>query len=547
MKSAKMTDRLQLVIDGQGLAIDELVNIARRLNVSVSIAESAKKRMKKSRRWVKKVQTSGEPVVYGINTGFGSQAIVSIDKEKLHLLQQNLIMSHAAGTGDPLPIDVARAAMLLRANTLARGYSGIRVEVVETLLKMLEKNVIPWIPSQGSLGASGDLAPLSHLAIVMCDLGEQSNPEYNGRAYFLDPDTDAWQLTNGKAAMQKAGIPQVKLEAKEGLALNNGTQISTAILGLAYHDAAQLVKLADIAMAMSLEALQGIFAAFRPEIHELRPHPGQIATAENIRKLTENSLLLDRNFKQVQDAYSLRCHPQVLSGVRDTLNFIKKIVQVEMNSTNDNPIIIPELKGYSKALSGGNFHGQPVAFAADFLSIVLCEVGSISERRIFRLSDKHHNGGLPSFLISNPGLENGLMIAQYTAASLVSENKSLAHPASIDSIPSCENQEDHVSMAPIGARKARQILSNVQKIVAIELIYAAQALDLILNRERQKFDTHPEKLFGKGTDVAYRMVRKYIPFLEKDRPIYLDIEQAVMLVQSGELLKAVEAGVGVLN
>jgi len=419
--------------------------------------------------------------------------------------------------------------------------------VVETLLKMLEKNVIPWIPSQGSLGASGDLAPLSHLAIVMCDLGEQNNPEYNGRAYFLDPENNAWQLTDGKTAMQKAGIPQIKLEAKEGLALNNGTQISTAILGLAYHDAVQLVKIADIAMAMSLEALQGIFAAFRPEIHELRPHPGQIATAENIRKLTENSQLLDRNFKQVQDAYSLRCHPQVLSGVRDTLNFIKNIIKVEMNSTNDNPIIIPELKGYSKALSGGNFHGQPVAFAADFLSIVLCEVGSISERRIFRLSDKHHNGGLPSFLITNPGLENGLMIAQYTAASLVSENKSLAHPASIDSIPSCENQEDHVSMAPIGARKARQILSNVQKIVAIELIYAAQALDLILNRERQKFDTHPEKLFGKGTDVAYRMVRKSIPFLEKDRPIYLDIEQAVMLVQSGELLKAVEAGVGVLN
>ncbi len=547
MKSAKTTDSIQLVIDGQGLTIDELVDIARRSNVSVSINEAAKKRMKKSRQWVKKVQTSGEPVVYGINTGFGSQAIVSINKEKLHVLQQNLIMSHAAGTGDPLPIDVARAAMLLRANTLARGYSGIRVEVVETLLKMLEKNVIPWIPSQGSLGASGDLAPLSHLAIVMCDLNEQSNPEYNGRAYFLDSETNTWELTNGKDAMQKAGIPQVKLEAKEGLALNNGTQVSTAILGLAYHDATQLVKIADIAMAMSFEALQGIYAAFRPEIHELRPHPGQIATAENIRKLVESSQLIDRNFEQVQDAYSLRCHPQVLSGVRDTLNFIENIIKVEMNSTNDNPIIIPELKGYSKALSGGNFHGQPVAFAADFLGIVLCEVGNISERRVFRLSDKNHNGGLPSFLITNPGLENGLMIAQYTAASLVSENKSLAHPASIDSIPSCENQEDHVSMAPIGARKTRQILNNVQKIVAIELIYAAQALDLILNRERQKVDTYPEKLFGKGTCIAYETVRKYIPFLEKDRPIYLDIEQAFQLIQSGELLEKVEDAVGVLN
>lgn len=540
-------DILHLVLDGESLTIDTLVTAARHPKIRVNISEDAQKRMKRSRDWVDGVQKDGEPVVYGINTGFGSQAIVSIDKEKLHLLQQNLIMSHAAGTGDPLPLDVARATMMLRANTLAKGFSGIRVEVVETVLEMLEKNVIPWLPSQGSLGASGDLAPLSHLALVLSDIGRVKNPEYTGRAYILDPKTKQWELTNGRAAMKRAGIPQVRLEAKEGLALNNGTQVTTAILGLAYHDAQQLVKLADIAMSMSLEALQGIYSAFRPEIHQLRPHRGQIDTAENIRRLTESSMLLDRHFEQVQDAYSLRCHPQVMAGVRDTLRFIENTITIEMNATNDNPIIFPDLQEYSKAISGGNFHGQPVAFAGDFLSIVLCEVGNISERRIFRLSDKNLNRGLPSFLITNPGLENGLMIAQYTAASLVSENKSLAHPASIDSIPSCENQEDHVSMSPISARKARQILANVQKVVAIELLYAAQALELILNRERQKFDTSPESLFGKGTCAAFETIRKHVAFLEKDRPIYLDIENMLALIQNGELLKKVESKIGPLK
>jgi histidine ammonia-lyase len=547
MSNRDTTQKFSLVLDGQNLTIEQLVKVARSPFVEISLSPDAVKRMNSSRNWIESVQKNGEPVVYGINTGFGSQAIVSIDKEKLHTLQQNLIMSHSAGTGDPLPLDVARATMLLRANTLARGYSGIRVSVAETLLKMIEKNVIPWMPSQGSLGASGDLAPLSHLALVVCELGRVPNQDYTGRAYYLDPKTKRWELMSGRAAMKRAGIPQIKLEAKEGLALNNGTQVSTAILALAYYDAVQIAKCADIAMSMTLEALQGLSAAFRSEIHELRPHPGQIATAENIRKLVAGSQLLDRQIEQVQDAYSLRCHPQVMAGVRDTFRFIENILRVEMNATNDNPIILPELKEYSKAISGGNFHGQSVAFAADFLSIVLCEIGNISERRIFRLSDKNLNRGLPSFLISNPGLENGLMIAQYTAASLVSENKSLAHPASIDSIPSCENQEDHVSMSPISARKARQILSNIQKIVAIELIYAAQALELILNRERQKIDTTPQKLFGKGTYAAFLTLRKYVSFLEKDRPIYLDIEKTVKLIQSGDLIDAVEKVTGDLN
>lgn len=536
-----------LELNGTGLTIAELVEVARNPDVLIQLSADARQRMEKSRRWVEQVQKSGEPVVYGINTGFGSKAVVSISKEKLRELQRNLIISHAAGTGEPLAIEAARAAMLLRANTLARGFSGIRIEVVERLLKMLENGVTPWIPAQGSLGASGDLAPLSHLALVL-SRGEDDDPEENsGRAYWYESDTRTWRLTSGKEAMAAGGIPRVVLEAKEGLALNNGTQVSTALLALAFYDATQIVKLADVAMAMTLEGLEGISAAFRPEVHQLRPLPGQIATAENIRRLTAGSGLLDRRYDKVQDAYSLRCHPQVLAGVRDTLNFIEQTLNVEMNSTNDNPIIIPELTQANKAISGGNFHAQPVAFAADFLSIVLCEVGSIAERRIFRLSDKNLNGGLPSFLISNPGLESGLMIAQYTAASLVSENKTLAHPASVDSIPSCENQEDHVSMAPIGARKARQILENVQKIVAIELLYAAQALDFRLNNEQQKTDSGPERLFGKGSAAAYRLIRNHIPFIEKDRPIYRDIERMLELVRGGAVLEAVERAVGKLK
>jgi histidine ammonia-lyase len=547
VKPSEPSDHFQLSLDGAGLSLESLVKIARNLNTSVVLNNSAVSEMGKSRQWVQQVQKSGTPVVYGVNTGFGSKAIVSINREKLRELQRNLIMSHSAGTGDPLPIEVVRATMLLRANTLAKGYSGIRVEVVNTLLEMLNKGVTPRIPAQGSLGASGDLAPLSHLALVLSCGMEEDSEDTSGEAYRYDREKQTWKLESGKQAMEKTGISRIALEAKEGLALNNGTQVSTALLALACYDARQLVKTADIAMAMSLEALEGMSAAFRSEVHELRSHRGQVETAENIRRLTEGSQLLDRHFERVQDAYSLRCHPQVLAGVRDTLRFIENTIEVEMNSTNDNPIIFPDSPAENKALSAGNFHAQPIAFTADFLSIVMCEVGSIAERRIFRMSDKNLNGGLPSFLISNPGLESGLMIAQYTAASLVSENKSLGHPASIDSIPSCENQEDHVSMAPIAARKARQILENVQKIVAIELLYAAQAFDLKLNREKQRIDTSPEKLFGKGSAAAYKVIRRQVPFLEKDRPIYRDIETLRELVKSGELLAEVEKTSGKLN
>ncbi len=532
-----------LMIDGDHLTLEELVAVARSSSSELTISDNARKIIEKSRQWVEKVQQTGEPVVYGVNTGFGSKATVSISKDRLKDLQRNLIMSHSAGTGDPLPVPVVRATMLLRANTLSKGYSGIRYLVIETLLKMLEKGVTPWIPAQGSVGASGDLAPLSHLALVLSRDAEAGSDEYSGRAYYYHRDIEEWELLDGWEAMQFAGIPRVVLEAKEGLALNNGTQISTALTALNLYDALQLVKSADIAMAMSFEALEGISSAMREELHALRPHEGQIITARNIRRLTAGSKLVDRKREKVQDAYSLRCHPQVLAGVRDALKYIRGVVEIEMNTTNDNPIIFPDLKDENKAISGGNFHAQPIAFVADFLGIVMSEVGSIAERRIARLSDKNLNGGLPSFLVANSGLSNGLMLAQYTAAALASENKSLAHPASVDSIPTCENQEDHVSMAPIAGRKARQILENVQKIVAIELLYAAQALDLRLAEMKGK----PEEILGKGTAAAWHAVRDVIPFLKEDRPLYRDIASALELVKRGAVLAAAEEAVGALE
>ncbi len=531
-------------LDGSSLSLDDLIKIVRTPGIRLRVDKQAKKRIQKSRDWVERVQKVGTPVVYGVNTGFGSKASVSISREKLKDLQRNLIMSHAAGTGNPLPVDAVRAAMVMRINTLLKGYSGVRWVIIETLIKMLENGVIPWIPEQGSLGASGDLAPLSHMGLVLSRGVERDNEAHSGQAYFFNKKTRQWTLLSGKSAMTKAGIPRIVLEAKEGLALNNGTQISTALLALAVYESKKLVKLTDVAMAMSLEAMLGNSRAFREELHALRPHPGQMITASNIRRLISGSRLVDRHPEKVQDAYSLRCHPQVLAGVRSALQYIEEILVIEMNATTDNPIIFPDLPDENKAISGGNFHAQPIAFAADLLSMVLCEAGSISERRIFRLSDKNLNNGLPSFLVDNSGLDSGLMLAQYTAAALVSENRSLAHPASIDSIPTCENQEDHVSMAPIAARKANQIVENLRKIVAIEIFYAAQALDFRLRELGQKI---PEKVFGKGTAGAYREIRKKIPFLSKDLPLYTYIQAAIETIRSGAVLGRVEKETGLLD
>lgn len=533
------------ILDGYNLDLNSLVEIARLPGHSIHITEEAMHKIQQSRIWVDKLQLEGKPIVYGINTGFGSKANISIDLLNLKDLQRNLIMSHAAGTGQPFPIEIVRAAIIIRINTFAKGFSGVRPILVETLINMVERGVTPWVPEQGSLGASGDLAPLSHLALVLSRGVERDLEEDSGQAYFYKPKVNKWELFSGKLAMKKAGIPRIVLEAKEGLALNNGTQISSAILAITLNDAKMLLKQADIAMAMTLEALEGISSAFRTEIHELRAYPGQIQTAANIRTLTTGSQLLDRHPEYVQDAYSLRCHPQVMAGIRDGIGYVEKTINTELNSTTDNPIILPDLPEENKAISGGNFHAQPIAFAADILAMLLCELGSIAERRIFRLADKNLNRGLPSFLIQNSGLVSGLMLVQYTAAALVSENKALVHPASIDSIPTCENQEDHVSMAPIAARKAAIILANTQKIVAIETLYAAQALDLRLRKLGQ--NVSPEKILGRGTANAYKKIRECVPFIDKDRPVYQYIENAIDLIKKGELLKAVEENIGPLN
>ncbi|RMG68155.1 MAG: histidine ammonia-lyase [Calditrichaeota bacterium] len=533
---------IPIFLTGEDLDLNTLVQVARSVSGNIQLAADAVQRMQASLDWVRRIQKHGTPVVYGINTGFGSKSSVTISRQKLQALQRNLVMSHSAGVGEPFPVEVVRAAMLLRANTLAKGYSGIRPEVVDRLLQMLNRGVTPWVPSQGSLGASGDLAPLAHIAQVLCHSCQESSVV--ARAFWYDHEEGRWVLLSAREALTRAGIQPIQLEAKEGLALTNGTQISTALLALACNDAINLAKCADIAMAMSLEALQGLSSAFRETLHRLRPHPGQLATAENIRRLVAGSRLLDTKPEKVQDAYSLRCHPQVMAGVRDTLQFVQHTLAIEMNSTNDNPIIFSEAEGGGEAISGGNFHAQPIAFAADYLTIALAEIGSIAERRVFRLSDKNLNEGLPSFLARQSGLESGLMIAQYTAASLVAENRTLCYPASVQSIPTCENQEDHVSMAPVAGRKARQVLQNVQKIVAIELLYAAQALDL---RARQQGAQTPLELVGTGTARAYQKVRSVVPFLEQDRPLSPDILLLQELVASGGLVQAVEEVIGPLK
>ncbi len=496
-----------ILIDGNKLSIDQVISVARG-NVRVGISSSAKKKMATSRLWVERAVAS-HAVVYGVTTGFGAFQSVTIPPEKLRELQRNLILSHCAGVGDPLPEDVARAMMLLRANALAKGYSGIRVSTVERLLDMLNKRVHPVIPSQGSVGASGDLAPLSHMAAVL--IGE-------GEAFFKG------RRMSGRQAMKLARIKPIVLEAKEGIALNNGTQAMTAIAALALHDAENLADAADIAAAMTLEAVKGKSAAFSAKITRVRPHAGQEISARNIRTMIQGSELADRMDEdtkhKVQDSYSIRCVPQVHGASRDAIRYVRSVLETEINSATDNPLIFPNEGG---AISGGNFHGQPVALAADYLGLAVAEFGNIAERRVAKLMDQHHNAGLPAFLASHGGLESGLMIAQYTAASLVSENKALMHPASGDSIPTSANQEDHVSMGTIAARQAAEIIRNVQNVIAIELMCAAQALSFR--------SEHP----GAGTLKALKAIRSVIKPLRSDRNISKDITSVSELISSGKL------------
>lgn len=518
---------------------------------AVTVSDEARSAMRVSEDWVAGFSDQmdrGEPTpaVYSINTGFGSlsgrQAFTS--SAQARDLSRRLVISNAAGVGQPLENEVVRAAMLIRAASLARGYSAVRAEVVETILAMLEKGVTPWVPEYGSLGASGDLIPLAHMALVM-SRDEQGESEIDsGQAWFEG------RLMSGVAAMKAAGIERVVLGPKEGLALLNGTSFSTAQTALALADAENLLATAEVAAAMSIEALLGFGDAFIPELHAARGHAGQIECAANIRGFLEGSSLIDGGIgrdpkrQPPQDAYSLRCVPQVLGPVRDTLKFIRGIVETEINAATDNPLIFADrLPGRDlKAISGGNFHAEYIAFAADFLSIVVTEIGNIAERRLFRLNDGTLNRSLPDMLVASEyvGMDCGYMLPQYLAAALVSDCKTLAHPDSVDSIPTCSNQEDHVSMANNAGRHARQIVKNIENVVGIEVLMAAQALELRLAERKAGVDA-----LSPCSRSVLRFLRdsaatdgRPIDHLKQDKVLYPRLHAATGLVHSGEVLAA---------
>jgi len=493
--------------------------------------------MQRSRDWVKAqlapaIQQDGK-VVYGVNTGFGSLATQQIAPEQTRQLSRNLVLTCVSGVGRPLPVEIVRAMMTIRVNMLAKGLSGARPLVAQTLVDMLNAGVTPVVPRKGSLGASGDLAPLAHIAVVMTRAIEDEDEDggYSGQAWLGD------ELLSGAEAMARAGIGRLILEAKEGLALTNGLDFMSAAGAVAVHDAENLVRHAEIAAALSLEALLGLSAAFHPALHAAGGQPGQQKTADNIRTLIEGSRLVDSSPGRVQDAYSLRCIPQVLGPIRDVLAFLRQRFTVALNAASDNPLIFLDLAEDSsggdpsgRAISGGNFHGQGPAMWLDFLGIALAEAASIAERSVFRLLTPELSAGLPSMLVPTSGVDSGLMMVQYTAAALVSDNKTLAHPDSVDSIPSCANQEDHVSMGANAARHALEIVDNVRNVIAIELLTAAQGIDLRPDG--------PARL-GRGTAAAYAAIRERVNFLAHDRETMPDIEALADLIHSGELLEAV--------
>ena len=501
-----------LNINGDGVSIDDIARVARHYS-PVSISHEALQRVERSRVMLENM-VAENAVVYGITTGFGRFSDVNISRKDAIELQKNLVASHAAAVGEPLPEEAVRAALLLRLNALARGYSGVRSLLVKQLAEVLNRGITPVIPEQGSLGASGDLAPLSHLALVLTGQGE---------AFYRN------ERMSGAEALGAAGLEPVTLVEKEGLALINGTQIMTAIGSLAYYDAVNLFKAALVTAALTLEAQLAVPAAFDPLIAAVRPYNGHQYTAAAILRLLEGSNLIGSDRRKVQDAYSLRCIPQVHGATSSALDYVKSILDIEINSVNDNPMLFPE---ENRVLSGGNFHGQPVALAMDFMAIAVAELGSIAERRIERLVNPSLSG-LPPFLVKEGGLNSGLMIAQYTAASLVSENKVLCHPASVDSIPSSANQEDHVSMGTTAARKARKVVDNTVRVIGIELLVAAQAVGF-----------RGAENLGRGTSAAYRLLRKEVGFLEKDEVLYPLLDKAIEIVSSGRLVEEVEKEVG---
>jgi histidine ammonia-lyase len=507
-------------LTGGDLTLGEVWRVAVEGAPAAALSPSAVERMQAARDVVERAAHGSHEHTYGVNTGFGRFVSRQIPEELTEELQLRLLRSHACGVGVSYPDEVVRAAMLLRANTLAKGNSGARIETVELLLECLNRGVLPHVPSRGSVGASGDLAPLAHLALPL--VGE-------GRAWFDG------ELVSGADALARAGLEPVRLVAKEGLSLINGTQFMAAQGALALVRARRLARIADCACALSLEALQGARTSFIPEVHELRPLRGQAASARNVIRLLEGSAIIEshRWCDKVQDAYSLRCAPQVHGASRDLLDYVEYSVGTELNSATDNPLVLVET---GQLVSAGNFHGQPLAFALDALAMAVSEFASISERRIERLVNPNLSDGLPAFLTTDGGLNSGFMIPQYVAASLVSENKSLCHPASVDSIPTSAGQEDHVSMGNASGLKAWQVVTNAECAVAIELLAAAQAVEFLAPLEP-----------GRGARATHDAVRELSPRLRDDRPLGDDIERVAAAVRDGSLLAAVEAEVGELE
>ncbi|QRK05954.1 histidine ammonia-lyase [Archangium violaceum] len=501
--------RPRLLIDGDTLRLEEILQVAHN-EVTVELSPEAEACVRASRELVDRV-AAGDAPAYGINTGFGTLAEVRIDKKDLRELQRNLILSHAAGVGTPMSLPEARALLLLRCNVLAKGFSGIRLETLKLALDMLNKDVVPVVPERGSVGASGDLAPLAHLALVF--IGE-------GEAFYQG------QRMPARSALERAGLTPVVLEAKEGLALVNGTQAMCAVGTLLQLRAEMLSNVADIAGSMTLEGLLGSHKPFIPEIQDVRPHEGQKAVAAHLRRLLAGSDLVEThvNCSKVQDPYSLRCMPQVHGAAREGLAFARRILEVEVNSATDNPLVFVES---GKIVSGGNFHGQPISLAMDVAAMALTQLSAISERRVEQLVNPSLSN-LPPFLAKNSGLNSGFMIAQVTSAALVAESRVLCHPASVDSIPSSAGREDHVSMGMTAALKGRQVADFTRTCLAIEILVASQALDYRL----------PVKA-GRGPRAAHELVRSRVPTMEKDREIHRDIEAVSQLIDSGELMRVV--------
>ena len=505
-----------LLLTGEDLTVEDVWAVAVESR-QAALADGARERMERSRALLEALV---DDHTYGVNTGFGRFVSESIPPEQAEELQLRLLRSHACGVGDPYPDEVVRAAMLLRANALAKGYSGARVETVELLLACLERGLLPRVPSRGSVGASGDLAPLAHLALPLVGEGEA---------------TVGGERMPGADALRAVGLRPVRLAAKEGLSLVNGTQLMTAMAALGLVRARRLARAADLACAMSLEALQGSRSSFDAAIHAARPLPGQGMSAGNVRLLLDGSAIIEshRWCDKVQDAYSLRCAPQVHGASRDLLGYVAATVAVELNAATDNPLVLVEEE---QVVSNGNFHGQPVAFALDALAMAVAELASISERRVERLVNPSLSDGLPPFLVPREeGLNSGFMIPQYVAAALVSENKALCHPASVDSIPTSAGQEDHVSMGNAAGLKALTVLGNAERTLAIELLAGAQGVEFLAPLEP-----------GRGVSATRAFVRTLSERLRDDRPLSADIERVATAIRDGRLERAVEAAVGAL-